>query len=108
MTDRVAEHLSVPLRRARGGALQTVPQDSTEEIEQCVAAILRTRVGHRDDLPAFGTPDQAFTRGGVDLDEVERSIVMWEDRADVLVMRDTGRLVELAAGVDRVTVSVEG
>jgi phage baseplate assembly protein W len=104
---RTAEHLSVPLRRD-GSRLATVPQDSPEEVEQCVAAILRTQPGHRDDLPEFGTPDQAFQRGGVDLDVVVQAVEDWEDRAPVELMREDGSLQALAEGVDRVTVDVEG
>lgn len=39
-------------------------QDSDEEILSCVAAICRTDVGERDELPEFGAEDLAF-RGTV-------------------------------------------
>lgn len=103
-----AAHLEVPLRRD-GDRLATVPQDSSAEVEQNIGAILRTRVGHRTDLPDFGYRPPAFSRGGVDVDEIERAIGEWEDRADVAAMRDEGVLerVALAQGLDVVRIDPE-
>lgn len=81
-------------------------QDSDEDVDACVYAILATPLGHLTHLPEFGTPDQAFRQGGADLDELERCVEQWEDRADVAALRDSGRLAELAAGTDRVSVEI--
>lgn len=98
-------HLSVPLRLA-GSTLATVEQDSAEEQLQRVYAVLNTRLGTRDDLPDFGSPDEAFSSGGVDLDELERSASIWLD-FDVGALRESGQLAELASGLDRVKVGRE-
>ena len=93
-------HLAVPLRLT-GAQIATVEQDSDEEIMQAVAAIVRTPLGHRTDLPEFGAIPQTHRSGGADLDEIERAVGEWEDRVDVRAWRDEGRLEELAAGLDR-------
>lgn len=100
---RRAEHLAVPLRRD-GTHLATVEQDTAGEVDACILAVMRTPVGHLDHLPDFGTPPQAFRRGGIDLAEVERCVAMWEDRADVDALREDGELDRLARGVDHVIV----
>lgn len=94
-------HLSVPLRIV-GTQLAYEQQDSQAEIEQCVFAILNTRVGHRIDLPEFGLPDQTHRVGGADLDEIERTVHLWEERADLRALHVSGRLDELAATTDLV------
>lgn len=107
MADPAPVHLSVPFRRGPNGHLAEDGQDSPEEIDACLFAIANTRPGDRDDLPEFGTPGQAYHRGGADLGQIERALALWEPRASVEAMRDTGRLEqlsELAAGLDRVRV----
>jgi phage baseplate assembly protein W len=41
--------------------VQTVAQDSSEEIEQCVEAVLNTPLGSRIDAPGYGVPDETFS-----------------------------------------------
>jgi len=54
-------HLRVPFA-VFGGDVAVVEQDSQEEIESCVEAVLRTFVGtHIDDLD-FGIPDETFVQ----------------------------------------------
>lgn len=106
MADPAPVHLSIPFRRGPDGHLAEDPQDSPEEIDACLFAIANTPHGWRDDLPEFGTPGQAFKRGGADLGQLERTFALWEPRASIEALRDTGRLQELADGLDRV--SVEG
>lgn len=93
-------HLSVPLQRT-GSRLAVVEQDSPADQEQRLYAVLNTRLGTRVDLPDFGSPDSAFSQGGVDLDELERSASIWLD-FDVAAARESGQLAELAQGLDRV------
>jgi phage baseplate assembly protein W len=53
---------AVPFRVEDGDVVE-VEQDSIEEIEQCVEAILRTIVGSRLlDAPDFGIPDESFVQ----------------------------------------------
>jgi hypothetical protein len=104
MADPAPVHLSVPFRRGPDGHLAEDAQDSPEEIGACLFAIANTRPGDRDDLPEFGTPGQAFQRNGADLGQIERALALWEPRASVEALRNSGYLRELAEGVDRVTV----
>lgn len=98
-------HFAIPLRRVGAtGTLAEVEQDSEADVDACIEGIMRTPVGWRVDLPEFGTPDPAHEQGGPNLQEVEDAVALWEDRADVRVLRESGRLAELAAGLDRLTV----
>lgn len=104
-------HIAVPLRRVQrpdgsGQGLALYEQDSPEEIDACVFAVLNTPLGHRIDLPEFGTPDQAFRRGGADLAAIERTLAVWEPRADAVASRDPGRFVREAESVSSDTVRV--
>lgn len=105
-------HLAVPLRRetrpdgTRGLALHE--QDSPEEITACIYAVLNTPVGHRTDLPEFGRPGQTFRRIGADLGALERTVALWEPRADLITLRESGRLAELAMEQGTDTVRILG
>jgi phage baseplate assembly protein W len=48
------------------GVVPTVAQDSVEEIDQCVEAVLNTPVGSRIDAPTYGVPDETFSQLSVD------------------------------------------
>jgi hypothetical protein len=101
-------HLSVPLRRVStpaGLTLATDPQGSEAEVDACVFAAINTPLGWRTDLPEFGRPGQAYRRGGANLAEIERVIAMWEPRADLVALRQAGKLAQMAAGLDVVTIS---
>lgn len=107
-------HIAVPLRKITradrsGQGLALHEQDSPEEIGACVYAVLNTRTGQRIDLPEFGTPGQAFRRNGADLAAVERTLALWEPRADLIALRESGRLAALAAEQDSLdTVRIVG
>ena len=70
-------HLKVPLALA-GSRLATVEQDSIDEVAQCVEAVVRTPMGHRDLEPEFGIPDQAFD---ADPQAISDQLTEWEPRA---------------------------
>jgi hypothetical protein len=94
-------HIAVPLRKITradrsGQGLALHEQDSPEEVTACVFAVLNTRTGHRIDLPEFGTPGQAFRRGGADLAALERNVALWEPRADLIALREGGVLAGMA------------
>lgn len=106
-------HLAIPLRRTTrpdgsGDGLALADQDSPEEIAACTFAVLNTPTGHRTDLPEFGSPRQVHRRGGADLAALERAVALWEPRADLIMLRESGVLQRMAfeAGVD--TVNVRG
>jgi hypothetical protein len=96
-----AAHLSLPLRLRTlpdgSRTLATDLQDSDQEISACIFAIANTRPGHRLDLLDFGTPRYAHRRGGVDADELERTIALWEPRADIELMRAQGAFRTISA-----------
>lgn len=103
-------HIGVPIRLTRRSDGTTgatlVEQDSPEDIDACTFAVLNTPVGHRIDLPEFGTPGQAHRRGGADLAMLERTIALWEPRADLIALRDSGLMARMAleAGIDTVRI----
>jgi phage baseplate assembly protein W len=79
------------------GAVQTVEQDSAEEIAQCVEAVLNTPVGSRIDAPDYGVPDETFSQLSVDesaavyLDAIDaaepRARVLGEARVEEMAKR---------------------
>lgn len=80
-------HLKWPLR-FEGDHMAVVEQDSIEEIEQCVEAIVRYPLGFRDELPEFGLSDQTFLQGGVNVEVVRAVIERWEPRVDLTISSD--------------------
>jgi phage baseplate assembly protein W len=105
MADEQAPHLHVPLTLS-GDRLVVDEQDSAAELEACAFAILNTPLGHRIDLPDFGTPDQAHQQGGAQLDELISAVQAWDERIDLLALRDDGTLDDLLARCERIRVSL--
>ena len=92
--------------RVESGVVVEVEQDSTEEIQQCVEAVLRTIVGTRLlDAPDFGVPDETFVQQmpSPSADVYVAAIEEQEPRARVL---GRAQLLELAA--KHVTIGSEG
>lgn len=80
--------LAVPFRMTPKGAV-VVEQDSTEEIEQCAEAVLRTPLGYRIENPEFGLRDQTFNENGADLGEIAQTLSQWgHPLTDVEIERD--------------------
>jgi hypothetical protein len=61
--------LSYPFRITPAGSVATVEQDSDDQKEELLAAIVLTRPGERDLVPGFGVPDPTFN--GIDVAAVE-------------------------------------
>lgn len=76
-------HFNYPFQ-IRGRKVNTVEQDTVEEVIICVYAVLATELGSRQEEPDFGWPDPAFRQGGADLEEMVSVVDEWEPRADVL------------------------
>jgi phage baseplate assembly protein W len=97
-------HFAVPFR-FENGRPAVVEQDSVEEVESCVEAILRTIAGTRIGAPSFGIPDESFVEQGPTpaLGVYLAAIEEQEPRARQL---GTARLGELATNV--VTITSEG
>jgi hypothetical protein len=51
-------------------------------------------------MPDLGIDHVAFRMGGPNLDEVERQIVLYEPRAEALIMEDPALLQDALAVVD--------
>jgi hypothetical protein len=75
-------HFDYPFRFGAAGHAVTVEQDEPDEVRNCCLAILKTPIGARLDLPAFGTPDQLFREGGVDGNTILSVLRRWEARAE--------------------------
>lgn len=78
-------HFALPFRFGRDGHAVVVEQDSTDDIAACVEAVLRTRPGEREELPAFGSPDPTFEQAPVRLDAIAAAVAAWEPRAEFLL-----------------------
>lgn len=76
-------HFAYPLR-LEAGRFVTVEQDTTEEVEGAVEAILRCPLGHLDSDPDMGLPDLAFGQGAPDAGVVRDSIERNEPRVEAL------------------------
>ena len=76
-------HFALPFRFIAGTAAVT-EQDSTEEVMDCVQAIVRYTHGDRTELPEFGLPDLLFTTGDIDTELIDQLIQEWEPRAESL------------------------
>jgi hypothetical protein len=98
-------HESESVLHPTPATLAEVEQDSVEEIEQCVEAILRTIVGtHIDDLE-FGIPDESFTQQTPN-PSAEVYIAAIEEQEPRARQLGRARLEELATKV--VTIESEG
>lgn len=81
------------------GRFATFEQGSPKDVAQCVAVLMRTPRGFRDDLPDLGIDRLAFRRNGPDLDEIERQITTYEPRAVALVESDPSLLEDALSEV---------
>jgi phage baseplate assembly protein W len=81
----ITPHFSLPFRFGGvNGAAFVNEQDTSDDIIDCIRAILFWPVGQRDDMPDFGTLDLAFTLAS---DEsltlkIRAAIQEWEPRAE--------------------------
>ena len=97
-------HYATPFRIVNG-EIAVVEQDSVEDIEQCVEAVLRTILGSRLlDAPDFGVPDETFVQQtpNPSAEIYITAVEAQEPRARVL---GTARLEELVSKV--VTIETE-
>lgn len=97
-------HFARPFRIVAGAA-KVHEQDSIEEIQDCVEAVLRTTRGEREYRPEFGIRDHALEEAGDTLEvDVREAIEEHEPRASALVQDDPSQLDDL---VMKVRVSME-
>lgn len=67
-------------------------QDSYEDVAACVTSIVRTPLGYREEMPDFGIRDQTFSAGGINTEDIQTAISLWEPRAEVLIEEDESML----------------
>lgn len=103
--DFVAPHFRMPFEFGADGHAVCVEQDSPEDVEQCVYAVVLTTKGQRIELPDYGVPDQVFSEDGPDTEEYARAIEEWEDRAALVI--DLSQDVEVDTLAWNVHVGVE-
>lgn len=77
-----APHMASPFTILRSG-VQTVEQDTPQEIAGCVYNICVCAEGEREDDPSFGRPELAGGPVPIDLAALESAILRQEPRADL-------------------------
>ena len=94
----ISPHFSLPFRFVQTGISLSVAvseEDTPEEIFDCAQAVIRTNLNKRVEMPEFGTPDQAFSLGGVDAAAIVAACIRWEPRADVVLEQDRSKIDQL-------------
>lgn len=64
-------------------AARVVEQDTVEDLQACVARIVGTPVGSRDEVPGFGVTQLAFQQGDIAQGPLRSQLEQWEPRADL-------------------------
>jgi hypothetical protein len=77
-------HFDLPFRFGQGGHATTVEQDSEADVINCVAAIVRTTKGSREDLPDFGIDDPTFSPIPINTGSILEDVFEQEPRAHIL------------------------
>jgi hypothetical protein len=98
-------HFAFPMRRAPDGSVAVVEQETVDEIEACVLAIVYTRAGQLDDQPDFGISEYTFMQQPISREQVVEEILRTEERATLLVEEEPDRFDVL---VDRLTITIAG
>lgn len=80
----VPQQFDLPFRLSGDGFAQ-VDQDSEDDINNCVEAVMRFRPGQRSMLPEFGIRDLAFKEQPIDGEELVAQVAVHEPRAQVYV-----------------------
>lgn len=79
----ITPHFRFPFQLTTDGKGPRVnDQDSQNDVEDCVEVVLSTLLGERQELPAYGLPDQVFQENGADLQIIDTVIDQWEPRAE--------------------------
>jgi hypothetical protein len=95
-------HLAFPPRIGSGGHLDTVEQDSDEDILACVYVALKTPIGTRLYVPNFGVSDYTFGFV-VPVSELQTEIQTSEPRANTELSQEIDNLIEqVVVGVGNV------
>lgn len=68
-----------------GSSVDTVEQDTLDDITNCVKVILLTHVGFRSEVPSFGVPDFTFIKQPIGRDFILALIAEQEPRAALMI-----------------------
>lgn len=96
--DAPTPRLRLPLRVGPTGALETVEQHSDADINQCLRALARTRIGDRPDMPTLGVPNLTHSEQPVDLDALSDTLARHEPRATLDIVQEA--VDQMTADVD--------
>lgn len=94
-----APHFKIPFTILTDGTAETVQQDTSEDVVQCVAVLFGTAPGTRLMLPGYGITDPTFA--GINQVIVQAAVKQWEPRATVSMQYTPD-------GVEQVAVTVAG
>lgn len=78
-------HFELPFRWGHDGHAPCVEQDSEEDIEQCVFAIINTPTGFRLESPTFGVRPMVLEENAPSLPLLQAAIAEWEPRAHAVL-----------------------
>jgi hypothetical protein len=90
-------HLSIPFEVYPYGRAKTVQQGTKDEVTQCVAMLVGTRIGTRLLLPTYGTVDPTF--GQFDIQALKLACKTFEPRAAVDILVTPGNNETIAVEV---------
>lgn len=86
-------HFRLPFR-VTNGSVDTIEQDSLDEIAQCVQVLLSTELGTRLELPDYGIAQPLFMTK-IDFSAVLAQLDKWEPRARTVINSDIDSTDEL-------------
>lgn len=86
-------HFDLPFRYSVGGRVEVTEQDRRRDVMNCVEAVMRTELGSRLYVPAFGIEDPTFEIQPIDLAAIESQVAINEPRA-VVILTQTPDLVD--------------
>lgn len=83
-------HYAMPFRLGSiNGAAIVNEQDSSEDIINCIEAIIAFPIGSREELPEFGIPDILFREiTESQVPELQEAIARWETRIDLIASEE--------------------
>lgn len=93
-------HFDYPFRFSSQGHAVVVEQDSIEDIENCLLAIIKTEVGQRIELPQFGIQSPLFSLQPIPLDPIYNAVTDQEPRAIMVISQRPDPLDYLRALVE--------
>jgi hypothetical protein len=97
-------HFDLPFRFS-SGSVAVVEQDTSDDVANCVEAILRTSYGFRtqDNTPDFGINDPLFENIPVNIESIKSTILSQEPRAEIVITEDMDRLDNM---IENITVGI--